>query len=147
MRIFRLAFCMMMCLSCFGLSAFAVEDTDTMHWDESVHTDFGGGYPRMAQREDGTLLLTTDGGHIYHSTDKGKTFVRQKPRAIDSATNTATVKKDGKTYSFSGLIRANLQPFVLDDGTVFLGYRCHTDTASEEYKRSFLYLNPRYDLV
>ena len=136
MRKFTFVVCMLMMLSCFCVSTLAVENTDTMHWDDEVHTNFGGGYPRMAQRDDGTLLLTTDAGYLYFSTDKGKTFKGQSPRAIDSAATTATVTKGGKTYSFSGLTRANLQPFVVSDKTVFLGYRCHTNTSSEEYKSS-----------
>lgn len=136
MRKFTFVLSMLMMMSCFCHPTLAVEDTDTMHWDEPVHTNFGGGYPRMAQREDGTLILTTDAGYVYFSTDKGKTFKGQSPRAIDSAKNYATVEKNGKTYSFTGLTRANLQPFVVSDGTVLLGYRCHTNTSSEEYKSS-----------
>ena len=136
MRKLLFALSLIMLLTSFNLAAFAVEATPTMRWEEFVNTGFGGGYPRMAQRADGTLLLTTDGGYIYHSTDNGKSFKKQLPRAIDSASNTATVTKNGKTYSFTGLIRANLQPFVVSDGTVLLGYRCHTNTGSAEYASS-----------
>lgn len=136
MRKLLFALSIIMLLTSFNLTAFAVEDTPAMRWEDIVNTGFGGGYPRMAQRADGTLLLTTDGGYIYHSIDNAKTFKQQLPRAIDSASNTATVIKNGKTYSFTGLTRANLQPFVVSDGTVLLGYRCHTNTGSAEYASS-----------
>ncbi|MBQ4557513.1 MAG: hypothetical protein IJA60_07700 [Clostridia bacterium] len=129
MRKLSFALCIIMLVSCFSFSAFAVTDTATMRWDEEAVAN-GGGYPRMAQRADGTLLLTTGGGIILHSTDKGHTWVKQPQRTVANASTSATITKDGVEYTFDTITRANFQPFVVSDGTVLLGYRFHTSTGS-----------------
>ena len=118
-----------MLLSCFCFSAFAVDSTDTMIWSAEYNHTMTGGYPRMAQRADGTLLLTTGSGNIWHSTDKGETWTKQSKRTVANAATTATITKDGTEYTFDSLTRANFQPFVVSDGTVLLGYRSHTSSS------------------
>ncbi len=135
MRKLSFVLSLIMLLSCLGFSAFAVEDTDVMRWDAEVKMTKSSGYPRMAQRADGTLLLTTDGGVGFTSTDKGHTWTKLTDRIVKNISTSATYTKDGTEYTFSTITRANFQPFVLEDGTVFLGYRFHTNTSASGYTK------------
>ncbi len=65
-----------------------------------------GGYPRLYQLRDGTLLLAVDGMMIMRSNDKGTTWER---RAVTTANNMPGC--------------ANAALFQTDDGTIYLGYR------------------------
>lgn len=117
-----LSFLLLACLFCIG--TLAVTNDSTLFWSDTAatpnHTAVSG-YPRFAQRADGTLLMTTDSGHISYSTDKGATWTKVS-QALTK--NTAAEKTtDTMTHSLS---RANFQPFVLPDGTILLAYRSHT---------------------
>ncbi|MBE6679166.1 MAG: hypothetical protein E7598_01440 [Ruminococcaceae bacterium] len=138
MRKFSLILTLVMLVCCLCLSAFAAETV--MRWDEVVATN-GGGYPRMAERADGTLILTTGSGANLHSTDRGVTWTKQSKSALANASKSATfTTADGDTYEFTtaasgdttspSITRANLQPFVVSDGTVLLGYRFHSATGA-----------------
>lgn len=89
------------------------------------------GYPRFAMRADGTLIMTTDSNSILFSTDKGATWTK----AGREPTAAAASKKITESGTEHKLTRANLQPFVLPDGTVLLAYRSHTSgyTSGEFY--------------
>ncbi len=142
MRKLSLILSVLMLASCFSFSAFAAENTETMRWDDVISTN-GGGYPRMAERKDGTLILTTGSGANLHSTDRGATWVKQSKSAVANASTSATITKDGETYTFTtaasgdttspSITRANLQPFVVSDGTVLLGYRFHSSTSESRF--------------
>ncbi len=140
MRKFSFILCLIMLVSCFCLPAFAAETV--MRWDEVIATE-GGGYPRMAERADGTLILTTGSGANLHSTDRGVTWKKQSKSALANASKSATITKDGVPYEFTtaasgdttspSISRANLQPFVVSDGTVLLGYRFHSNTSESRF--------------
>ncbi len=139
MRKLSLVLCVFVLLSCLCLCALAVENTATMRWDDEVSTNLSSGYPRMAQRADGRLLMTTDGGALLYSDDKGATWTKHSTRIVANASTKINYTKDGTTYSIEmnsdsskpTISRANFQPFVLEDGTVLLGYRFHTTRYTE----------------
>lgn len=135
MRKFSFLLSLIMLASCFSFSAFAVENTATMRWDDELSLTQSNGYPRMAQRADGRVLMTTDSGHLLYSDDRGASWTKHGTRVVANASTSATYTKDGTEYSFSGMTRANFQPFVLEDGTVFLGYRFHTNTGASGYTK------------
>ncbi len=118
-----LSLLLFICILC--ITALAVTNDDTLYWSAKDatpdHTTVNG-YPRFAQRADGTLLLTTDSGHISYSTDKGATWTKASQALVPSSAPTEKTT-DITTHLLS---RANFQPFVLPDGTVLLAYRCHT---------------------
>ena len=119
--LFALLLC---CTLCLGV--FAVTDDATLYWADADATPSPtpsgiNGYPRFAQRADGTLLMTVDNGYIAYSTDKGATWAKSSQKLTANAAAEKTTAT--KTHS---LTRANFQPFVLPDGTVLLAYRSHT---------------------
>ncbi len=104
-------------ITCFGAEGLNFADKE-----ETPDCTIASGYPRFALRDDGTLIMTTDSRAICFSTDNGKTWTKagREPTAAAASsvtTSTGTVHK---------LTKANLQPFVLPDGTILLAYRSHT---------------------
>jgi len=113
------------CMLCIGV--FAVTNDATLYWADADATPSPSpsgihGYPRFAQRADGTLLMTVDNGYIAYSTDKGATWTKVEQKL----TKNAASKKTTASETTHTLSRANFQPFVLPDGTVLLAYRSHT---------------------
>lgn len=106
-------------------SAFAT-DFAAISWVDAAETpDISkkGGYPRLAQLSDGTLLAC-HGDYISFSSDKGGTWTETRPLPAAGTYTSATT-----THS---LTKANHQPYVLhgmgENGKdlVFVAYRCHT---------------------
>ncbi|MBQ4150538.1 MAG: hypothetical protein IJC81_01885 [Clostridia bacterium] len=136
MRKLLFGLCMVLLVLCLVVSAFAAETV--MRWDDVVATERGG-YPRMSERADGTLILTTGSGAVLHSSDRGATWTKQADSALKNSEKNVSITKDGETYEFAmaasdaadtapSITRANLQTFVVSDGTVLLGYRYHSST-------------------
>lgn len=116
--------CILVCFLMLMLSinSHALTDDATVKWGDETHNYGMNGYPRFATLADGTLLMTADNGRISYSVDNGHTWIKIAKPLTDNAAETVKTKS-GKLHSLS---RANFQPYVLDDGTVFLGYRSHT---------------------
>ena len=119
------------------VSAFAAEFAPVVWADEAETPDISakGGYPRLAELSDGTLLAC-HGEYISFSSDDGKTWTETKP--LPAA---GTYTSETTTHTLS---KANHQPYVLpgmgENGQdlVFVAYRSHTKgfdfyTAGEFY--------------
>ncbi|MBQ8836227.1 MAG: hypothetical protein IJ002_01805 [Clostridia bacterium] len=152
MRKLSFALCILMLISCFCFSAFALENDSTLFWsDETTATTSG--YPRMAQLPDGTLLMTSDAsGTMFYSTDNGVTWATySKPSSyakttVDLTAMTVHTYKTALGYRYEStttsdenehaLLRSNFQPFVCPDGTVLVAYRSNTKTYTSTYYSS-----------
>ena len=108
-----------------AVSAFAA-DLTPVTWTDAAETpniSTKGGYPRLAELSDGTLLACHS-EYISFSSDKGVTWTETKP--LPAA---GTYTSETTTHT---LTKANRQPYVLpgkgENGQdlVFVAYRCHT---------------------
>ncbi len=111
---------MLFLLSALPVSATALPDTFVLA-DASETSSVAGGYPRLEQLKDGTLILVTGGGDLRRSKDNGKTWQPAYSVAYNAAKS--VVSSTGTVHT---LARQNWQPYVLPDGTVFMAYRSRT---------------------
>ncbi len=121
---FYKAICLVAVIFMFTLNVFCLNDDATLKWLEESHNYGMSGYPRFATLADGTILITADNGRISYSTDNGKSWIKIATPLTENAASGVT----SASGEYHKLIRANFQPYALDDGRVFLGYRSHTNT-------------------
>jgi len=126
------ALCALLLVFACSVSVFAVQTEDEkVIWDEPVANVKSAGYVRFAERADGTLLMVYAGnGNMRFSNNKGKDWTRAEDKILIEVAPDATTFSydyDGATHTVSP---ENLQPFVMNDGTVLVAYRARSTDAS-----------------
>lgn len=127
------ALCALLLVFACSVSVFAITDEDETKiiWDDATTYGTSAGYVRFAERADGTLLMVYAGnGYMRFSNDKGKNWTRAEDKILIEVASTATTFSydyDGFTHTLSP---ENLQPFVMNDGTVLVAYRARSTDAS-----------------
>ncbi len=133
------ALCAFLLVFACSLSVFAVQTEDEkVIWDEAIAPVKSAGYVRFAERADGTLLMVYVGnGNMRFSNDKGQSWTRAPEKILQTVAPDATTfsyEFDGATHTVSP---ENLQPFVMNDGTVLVAYRARSTNASYEATGKF----------